>query len=310
MLHTKGSERLLKITVIGSINTDFVVSADKRPVVGETLQGNTFETKFGGKGANQAVASARLGVDTAMVGAVGGDEFGELLLNNLETNHISSKSVERFSQISSGSSVITVVEGDNSIIYVPGANERVHPDMVDQNKDLLLDSDLVIVQNEVSDEVIYRAIDFCDEHDIDLILNPAPARPLDKTYIDKLSYLTPNETEFEVLFPGQTMEEVLKDYPNKLIITLGSLGAIYNNGSENISLPSFKPEEVIDTTGAGDTFNGALAVGLVSDLGVEESIKFANLASSISIQKYGAQTGMPTLSEIKESKFYDSDWAI
>jgi len=300
----------LKITVVGSINTDFVVTVDKRPVIGETIQGNTFETTFGGKGANQAVASARLGMETSMIGAVGEDEFGELLLNNLEANNISSEYIEVISQISSGSSVITIAEGDNSIIYVPGANEEVDERIIKKNHDVLLKSDIVIIQNEVIDEAIFSVIDFCNENNIDTILNPAPARPLTKEYIEKLTYLTPNETEFRLLFPNQEMSDVLKQYPNKLIITLGSVGAIFNNGKENIRVPSFKPKKVVDTTGAGDTFNGAFAVGIVSGLSMEESIKFSNLASSLSIQKPGAQGGMPTLEEMRENQFYEETWDI
>jgi len=300
----------LKITVVGSINTDFVVTADKRPVVGETIQGNTFGTTFGGKGANQAIASARLGIETSMIGAVGDDEFGELLLNNLEANNISSKYIETISQTSSGSSVITIAEGDNSIIYVPGANEEVDSTIIKKNHDVLLNSDIVIIQNEVIDEAIFSVIDFCNKNNIDTILNPAPARPLAKEYIKKLTYLTPNETEFRLLFPNQEMTDVLKKYPNKLIITLGSTGAIFNNGQEKIEVPAFKPKKVVDTTGAGDTFNGAFAVGVVSGLLTKDSIKFANLASSLSIQKAGAQGGMPTLEEMRRSQFYEEKWNI
>jgi len=300
----------LKITVIGSINTDFVVTTDKRPLIGETIQGNSFEITFGGKGANQAVASARLGVETAMIGAVGDDEFSELLINNLKSNNISSKYIEQFSETSSGSSVITVSEGDNSIIYVPGANEKVHPKMIVQHQDILLESDMVVLQNEVKDEVIHHVIDYCSKNNVPTILNPAPARPLDNKYIDKVTYLTPNETEFELLFPGQKMKSILKKYPNKLIITLGSAGVIYNDGTENIKVSAFKPEKVVDTTGAGDTFNGGFAVGIVSGLSIQDSIKFANLASSLSIQKSGAQGGMPILKEMRRSQFYEEKWNI
>lgn len=300
----------MKITVIGSINTDFVVTSDRRPSIGETIQGDSFETTFGGKGANQAVASARLGVDTAMIGAVGDDEFGELLIDNLEKNDISSKYVEQIPQTSSGTSVITIAEGDNSIIYVPGANEQLHPGMIDRYKNVLTESDIVVLQNEVTDEVIHYVIDYCHKNQIQTILNPAPARLLDEKYIDKVTYLTPNETEFKLIFQGQKMETMLQQYPNKLIITLGAEGVIYNNGTKNVKVPAFNPEKAIDTTGAGDTFNGAFAVGVVSGLSIKDSIKFANLASSISIQKSGAQVGMPLLKEMKESQFYEEKWNI
>ncbi|MER2064395.1 MAG: ribokinase, partial [Alkalibacterium sp.] len=205
-----------KITVVGSISTDFVVETEKRPSMGETVEGKKFSTSFGGKGANQAVASARLGGNVHMLGAVGFDTFGDELLENLQENHIHVNGVERVTQ-SSGSAFITLFDSDNSIIYVPGANGEYTPDKLEAFVDthsVIQESDLVMVQNETPNETVRKLIELCDELKVPVLLNPAPARPLDKDLIDKVAFITPNESEFEVLFPGQEMETVLREYPN------------------------------------------------------------------------------------------------
>ncbi|MCC5895260.1 MAG: ribokinase [Alkalibacterium sp.] len=299
-----------KITVVGSISTDFVVETEKRPSMGETVEGKTFSTSFGGKGANQAVAAARLGGVTHMLGAVGQDPFGYELLNNLKHNHVFVSGVERVTH-SSGSAFITLFERDNSIIYVPGANGEYSPDKLEaciENQSVIQESDLVMVQNETPDETVRKLIEKCHELHVPLLLNPAPARELDQALIEKVSFITPNETEFDVLFPGQKREDVLRRYPNKLIITLGSKGATYFDGETVQTVPSLKVENVVDTTGAGDTFNGAFAFAFASGLSIKDSIQFANIAAGLSIQKVGAQTGAPTLEEMKEHEHFEKAW--
>lgn len=297
----------MKITVIGSISTDIVVEATVAPAVGETIQGDQLSFSFGGKGANQAVAVARLGVETEMIGSVGNDVFGNQLIENLEKNLIKTEAVKQVEQ-SSGTAIIQLIQGDNSIIYIPGANNELTINDIENAKNTLQESQLVIIQNEVKAEVVQKTIDLCHELKTPLLYNPAPARPLSDDYIKKVTYLTPNETEFKVLFPNQNMEDVLAKYPNKLVVTLGYEGAAYHNGSEVKLVPSFKVDEVIDTTGAGDCFNGAFAVATVRGLAIDQAIKFANLSSSIAIQRFGAQSGNPTLKEIKEHQFYEKTW--
>lgn len=299
----------MKITVIGSISTDIVVEATVAPAVGETIQGDKLSFSFGGKGANQAVAVARLGVETEMIGSVGNDVFGNQLIENLENNSIKIENVKQVDQ-SSGTAIIQLIQGDNSIIYIPGANNELTIKDIENAKRTLQESQLVIIQNEVTAEVVQKAIDLCQELNAPLLYNPAPARQLSEDYIKKVTYLTPNETEFKVLFPNQNMEEVLAKYPNKLVVTLGDKGAAYHNGLEVKMVPSFKVDKVIDTTGAGDCFNGAFAVATVKGLAIEQAIKFANLASSIAIQRFGAQSGNPTLKELKEHPFYEKTWNI
>lgn len=296
-----------KITVIGSLATDFVVSVDKRPVVGETIIGNDFKTTFGGKGANQAVAAARLGSHVAMIGKVGADSFGTEIIANLKENQISVSSVEPVTHLPSGSAHITLADGDNSIVVISGANNAVDIQQLTKNQERIKTSDLVLLQQEIPSETVEAIVDFCYQHKIPTVLNPAPARSISQNVIDKVTYLTPNEHEFEELFPQLTVSEGLAKYPNKLIITVGSKGVLFNNGQEEILVPSYQVIPV-DTTGAGDTFNGAFSVALTNQLSVAESIRFGNLAASLSIQKFGAQGGMPKLEELKEQPGYEKTW--
>lgn len=298
-----------KIMVIGSISTDFNVQTDRRPKVGETVKGQSFSTSFGGKGANQAVAAARLGANVHMVGTVGSDEFGHLLIDNLEANGISTTLVEQVNNVESGSAHIILADNDNSIIYIPGANNEFKEERLDKLKDEMKTAEYVIIQNEIPMPIISGLIEICDELAVKIIYNPAPAEEMDLDLIDKVTYFTPNENEFSLLFPELTLEEGLKTYPNKLIITLGDEGVAYSNGEEIIQIPSYKVK-VKDTTGAGDTFNGALAYALSVDADLKTSIQFANLVAAISIQKDGAQGGMPTLEEVIRNEDFNPEWTI
>ncbi|MER2227432.1 MAG: ribokinase [Carnobacterium sp.] len=298
-----------KITVIGSISTDFVVTADIRPEVGETITGNDFSTTFGGKGANQAVASARLGGDVYMAGTVGNDLFGKELIQNLIGNNIHVDYVEPVTQVPSGSAHITIVDGDNCIVYVPGANNAIDTNRIEKLIALIQSSDIVVVQNELPQEVVEKIIEVCFAQNVKVIYNPAPARFVSQSILEKATYLTPNESEFKLLFPMMTLSEGLAHYPNQLIVTMGSKGVYYHDGTSEKHVSSYSVDP-IDTTGAGDTFNGAFAVALTAGLDMDSSIRFGNLAASLSIQKFGAQGGMPTLAEMKESENYEKTWNI
>ena len=298
-----------KITVIGSISTDFVVTANKRPEVGETITGNDFSTTFGGKGANQAVASARLGGDVYVAGTVGTDLFGKELIQNLTENSIHVDFVEPVTQVPSGSAHITIVDGDNCIVYVPGANNVIDTNRIEKLNELIQTSDIVVVQNELPQEVVEQIIEDCFAQNIKVIYNPAPARFVSQSILEKATYLTPNESEFKLLFPDMTLSEGLAHYPNQLIVTMGSKGVYYHDGTSEKHVSSYSVDP-IDTTGAGDTFNGAFAVALTAGLDMDSSIRFGNLAASLSIQKFGAQGGMPTLAEMKESENYEKAWNI
>lgn len=298
------------ITVVGSINTDLMVDTKQVPQQGETVYGQDFQTQFGGKGSNQAIVAAKIGAEVYMVGAVGDDEFGAMQLENYQSHGVHTRYIDAVKDTPTGTATIITYENDNRIIIVSGANNAMTVQRLKDAEEILAESDMVILQNEIPQETNEAVIDFCHEKGIQLLLNPAPARELDQAYIDKIDFLTPNESEFNVLFPGKSYEEVLADYPNKLIVTVGSKGAIFHDGQELVHVPAAKAERIVDSTGAGDTFNGAFAVAYIGGLKVGQAVKFSNIASSLAIQKYGAQTGAPSLAEIKAHPDYDANWQI
>jgi ribokinase len=289
---------MIRITVVGSSSMDLVVTSAKRPIAGETVLGESFITVPGGKGANQAVAAARLGAEVSMVGCVGDDVYGEIILENLKKNHINTEYVEPVTGAASGTAHITLSEGDNSIIVVKGANDFITPEYVQKAKKVIEESDIVMVQQEIPEETVEFLAELCNTLQKKLLLNPAPARKLSEAVIQQASFLTPNEHEFEILFNGRDRTKVLTEYPNKLFITEGKNGVRYFDGHEEKVVPSFVVEAV-DTTGAGDTFNAAFAVAVAEGKSFDECLLFANRAASISVTKLGAQGGMPTREEVE-----------
>ncbi|AKP75905.1 ribokinase [Priestia megaterium] len=291
---------MAKVTVIGSSSMDLVVTSNIRPGAGETVLGESFKTVPGGKGANQAVAAARLGADVSMIGCVGEDHYGKAILENFKSNGVSVENVKPVTDSDSGTAHIILAEGDNSIVVVKGANDYITPDYVEKAKEKIKEADIVLIQQEIPEETVEYVAQLCQELKVPLLLNPAPARPLKAEVIEQVSYITPNEHEAALLFEGKEKEEVLKQYPNKLFITEGKQGVRYFNGEKEVLVPSYQVE-TIDTTGAGDTFNAALAVALAEGMGFEKGIQFANRAASLSVTKFGAQGGMPTRKEVEES---------
>lgn len=287
-----------KIVVIGSSSIDLVVSAERRPKAGETIIGESFKTVPGGKGANQAVAASRLGAQVYMVGCVGDDNFGKVILDNFKENEVIIDCVEPVTGVESGTAHITLAEGDNSIIVVKGANNYVTPEYVNQARNIIKNAKIVLIQQEIPEETVEFVADMCKELDVPLLLNPAPARVISQSVIEKVAYLTPNEHEASILFKGLKIGDVLKKYPNKLFITEGIRGVRYHNGEKVVLIPTFEVETV-DTTGAGDTFNAAFAVALAEGQSIEESVRFANRAASLSVTKFGAQGGMPSRAEVE-----------
>ncbi|MED3946420.1 ribokinase [Priestia aryabhattai] len=291
---------MAKVTVIGSSSMDLVVTSNIRPGAGETVLGESFKTVPGGKGANQAVAAARLGADVSMIGCVGEDHYGKAILENFKSNGVSVENVKPVTDSDSGTAHIILAEGDNSIVVIKGANDYITPDYVEKAKEKIKEADIVLIQQEIPEETVEYVAQLCQELKVPLLLNPAPARPLKAEVIEQVSYITPNEHEATLLFEGKEKEEVLKQYPNKLFITEGKQGVRYFNGEKEVLVPSYQVE-TIDTTGAGDTFNAALAVALAEGMGFEKGIQFANRAASLSVTKFGAQGGMPTRKEVEES---------
>lgn len=289
----------MDIVVVGSLSTDFIVQAERMPSKGETILGTNFSTAYGGKGANQAVAAARLETETAFVGAIGDDGFGEKLKTNLENNTIFCENMETFTDGATGTAHINIYDNDNSIIVVPGTNSLLTPEVLEKSHDLLKNAEYVMLQNEIPVETIKHVIDFCHENGVKVIYNPAPFIPIEIEYLEKCTLITPNELECRALF-GDDVKSAIRKHPNQLIVTTGEQGCLYHNGEEEVRVPSFRTTPV-DTTGAGDTFNGALAAFLVKGMSLGEAIRSANMAASLSIRAMGAQGGIPTLNEWQEA---------
>jgi ribokinase len=289
-----------KITIIGSINMDLVTSTTQIPKVGETVLGHSFHTIPGGKGANQAVAAARLGTDVTMIGAVGNDSFGKTLVEHLTNEGINTESILKVEDNSTGIASIILWEADNSIIVVPGANNHITPEVIERHEDKIINSNILLVQLEIPLESVNRAVELAKKHGIRTILNPAPIQKLPKDLLEMVDFVTPNEHEQALLFASiDGTDQELEKLKEKCIVTKGSKGVmIYKNG-EKIEIPSIQVEAV-DTTGAGDSFNGALATALCEGLEIEEACRFANVVGAISVTKLGAQTGMPTKKEVEE----------
>lgn len=287
-----------KVAVIGSISMDFVVTTNIIPNQGETVVGEAFQTFFGGKGANQAIALSRSELDVFMLGAVGNDSFGQSLIDNLESNGINTEMIQTYDNVESGSAHIQIKDGDNRIIIVPGANDMISIEVVQSYREKLEQMDMIVLQNEMPMETIEYLIEFCSERQIAVLYNPAPAKEIPERYLDKVTYLTPNEHEALLLFPNQSQEEMLRNYPNKLVITLGDQGAVFFDGEKQIIVPAKKVDTVVDTTGAGDTFNGYFVKGILEGLSIEKSLALGNAASAIAIQTKGAQSGIPAYEKV------------
>lgn len=290
-----------KVVVVGSINVDMVFTSDKRPGAGETVLGNTFSLIPGGKGANQAVAAAKLGAESVMIGCVGSDSNGDFSIENFKKVNVNTECIDVVHSSPTGVANIIVAENDNSIIVIPGANYAVTIETIDKYNDVILSADIVLLQLEVPLKTVEYVLELCKNNNVKCLLNPAPAVELTSTMIENATYITPNEHELKTILGKDTdVEEELKKYPNKVIVTLGSKGVKYFDGEEVVLIPSNKVE-VVDTTGAGDTFCGAFAASVVGGKSLKEAIIFANKAAAYSITKLGAQSGMPTLSQLTEN---------
>ena len=235
-----------------------------------------------------------------MIGAVGDDSFGNTLVDHLTNQGINTENIMKVKDTSTGIASIIVSEGDNSIIVVSGANSHITPEVIEKNEDKILDSYILLVQLEIPLESVMKAVELAKKHGVLTILNPAPIQKLPNELIEMVDYLTPNEHEQTLLFASTDgTEQELEKLKEKCIVTKGSKGVmVYKNG-EQIEIPSIQVEAV-DTTGAGDSFNGALAVALCEGAEIEDACRFANVVGAISVTKLGAQSGMPTKKEVEE----------
>jgi ribokinase len=297
-----------RIVVIGSSNTDMIIKLDHIPRAGETILGGEFVTAAGGKGANQAVAAARAGGDIAFVARVGQDMFGEQAIAGFVKDGICVEYVTRDSSAPSGVALIFVAkDGENSIAVAGGANDRLSPQDVRKAERAIADAKVVVMQLETPLETVQAAAELATRAEVPVILNPAPARVLPDQLLKRVSILTPNKIEAELLTGIAVTDEVTAGLAadklrarciETVILTLGERGAFVVTASIRQLVPGFRVKAV-DTTAAGDVFNGALAVALGEGRPLLEAVRFANAAAAISVTRMGAQPSVPDRQEIE-----------
>jgi len=284
-----------KICVVGSINMDLVTTTDKMPDQGETVMGKTFATYPGGKGANQAVAASKLGAGVTMIGAVGDDAFGHTLLTHFENEGILIHGIKTCPNRSTGIATIILSDHDNRIIVSAGANEEVTPEWVEENKEAILNCDLVLLQFEIPMETIQYTTKLAHDNGIPTVINPAPFQEFPSEILNQSTYFTPNEIELLSMNQMAKIDHVRE----KMIVTKGSQGVqLMDEHCQIHQIPAFDVK-VEDTTGAGDTFNGAFAQELAQGVSIKEAAYFANAAAALSVTMLGAQGGMPTRQEVE-----------
>ncbi len=289
-----------RIAVVGSINIDYFVESKRLPKFGETVTGENFFMDFGGKGANQAVAAARLGGDVTLFGSIGNDEQKGVLLDHFRNEKVNIDHLNVVEGISTGAAFIQLHNSENRIIIIPGANQFSNAIYAEQISKSLVNYDVFLLQLEIPLETLEYLIPILYEHNKTIILDPAPAQVLNEELLEKVTYLTPNEHEFSVVMNKQSeMANVLKKYPNKLIVTCGKDGVKFHNGEKVVNIPARKVQAV-DSTGAGDTFTGAFTVAVSKGKPLVECIQYGTYAASLSVMKKGAQSGMPYQEEIDE----------
>jgi ribokinase len=294
------------IVVVGSLNMDIVLSVPRMPATGETIQARSVLHVPGGKGANQAVGLARLGARSVMIGAVGEDGYGRAILERMRSFGVETDAIRTVRDVPTGTAHILLTPEDNSIIIAAGANARVLPEDPARHARLLAQAKVVLAQLEIPEQTVLEAFRLARAAGARTILNPAPARPLPDELLRLTDILTPNETELALLSgrgigTEEELERVVRDwqdaYGHTVLVTRGSKGCAYlEEGRLRTVAPLKVP--VVDTTGAGDAFNAAVAYGLFREWPLAETVRFAVKASSLSVRKLGAQDGMPVLEEV------------
>lgn len=298
------------ILIIGSLNMDMVIRTSHIPLSGETVTGHFCDDLPGGKGANQACAAGRLGSNAAMLGMVGRDKYGDILVDGLRAAGVDTSLVERCDQ-RTGQAIICVSDaGNNSIIVLPGANGALTAEHIAAHEKEIADSRYVMLQMEIPFEAVCKAAELAARHGCRVVLNPAPATgPLPQSLLKTVDYLTPNETELSLLtgLPVESVEQaaaaakrLIGEGVRCVLATLGEKGALYVTAEEERLFAAF-PVKPMDTTAAGDTFNAAFAVRLSEGATCAEAVSFANAAAGISVTRPGAQPSIPTREETERA---------
>ena len=298
-----------QIVVVGSINLDLVAATQRIPSAGETISGISFRTFPGGKGANQAVAAARLEGSVSMVGKIGADAFGDQLRESLEESNVNTRAVEVVPGSSGVALITTDAKGENAITVVAGANAQLSPADLDTHIDLIRNAGILLTQLEIPIETVEYLAAIAFRERIPLVLDPAPARPLPESLLKCVTWLTPNETETSILLrrsPGELSNASIEDAANDLlargsrnvILKLGSRGCYLalEDGTRQL-MPAYVVDAV-DTTAAGDAFNGAFAVAMLKGQSPLESAAWASAVAAISVTRRGAQASMPSAAEV------------
>lgn len=296
----------MSVLVIGSLNMDISIQAERMPDPGETVIGGDFSTQAGGKGGNQAIAVSRLGAEASMLGAVGNDMYGVQLRENLASNNIHFFGSE-LENIPTGVAVIVVSDGDNRIVLNAGANEGVTPELVKENEKLFETADHVVMQLEIPIETVLEASRLAKKHGCTVVINPAPYRTMPKELFQYTDIIVPNEHEAALLIGCEISDEkvavsavkqIRKMGVETVIITLGDRGCVYNDDDE-LRFCDAKETDCIDSTAAGDTFIGGLIAMLDGGATLCNAIEFASSAAAIAVSRRGATNSIPTISEVK-----------
>ena len=299
---------MAQVVVLGSINMDLVVRTKQHPRPGETVHGTGFTIVPGGKGANQAAAAARLGAEVAMVGRVGQDAFGQAALANLAAQGVDVAQVRADAAEPSGIAMIVVNEaGENTIVVAPGANGAVSEEDVEAARELLAGATYLVLQFEIPLPVVRYAIHEATRLGVRVVLNPAPAYPVDRDFLTGVYALVVNESEGQLL-SGQPVTSIAEAAlaartlramgPEVVVVTLGAAGAYVCGPDVEAHVPAHQVA-VVDTTAAGDTFVGGLVVALLNGLPLGEAVRYATCAGTLATTRLGAQTSIPSAAEVR-----------
>ena len=300
-----------KIVVVGSVNIDMVIKSERIPSPGETVTGGEFVMPAGGKGANQAVAAARLGAEVTLVAKVGQDMFGTQSVENFKRDGILTDFILADADNHTGVALILVDgQGENLISVAPGANAATTPDEVQKAADRIRSADVVLLQLEIPLETVEFTARLASEAGVTVVLDPAPAAPLGDELLRNVTYLTPNESEATRLTGIEVTDEptaraaaekLIAAGVENVIVTMGTQGALVATADRAFMVPS-RAVEAVDSTAAGDAFNGGLAFALARGLALEDAVREAALVGALSVTKMGAQPSLPTAEEIEQFK--------